>query len=85
MKTDITYSQYTEAVNVVEKLMDEVDETTPKSSPLLEKLIHASEIIEEYETFHYPLPKLSLFDYIRYYFEQFFTIKKLLSWAKKKL
>ncbi|NYJ28067.1 type II toxin-antitoxin system HigA family antitoxin [Allomuricauda sp. ARW1Y1] len=51
----ISHKQYVEANLRLEELLKEVDNNTPKDSPLSKELIEVSDIIEQYEEIHFPI------------------------------
>lgn len=54
MKT-ISRKQYLAATSRLEELIDLVDDTTPTNDPLAKEFLQISDIIEEYESIHYPV------------------------------
>lgn len=54
MKT-ISQKQYLAATHRLEELINIVDDNTPMDSPLAKEFLKVSDIIEEYETIHYPM------------------------------
>lgn len=61
----ITYEEYINANLVIENLINEVDDSTPKDSELMKKFLAASDIVETYEEIHSPVGLPSLTDVIR--------------------
>lgn len=55
MKNTISHRQYLKANMRLEELLNEVDDNTPKNSPLSKKLIEVSDAIEQYEEIHFPM------------------------------
>lgn len=47
--------QYLAATSRLEELINLVDDNTPLDSPLAKELLKVSDIIEEYESIHYPM------------------------------
>ena len=54
MKT-FSRKQYLAATSRLEELINLVDDNTPLDSPLAKELLKVSDIIEEYESIHYPM------------------------------
>jgi len=54
MKT-ISRKQYQAATSRLEELINLVDDNTPTNNPLTKELLKISDIIEEYESIHYPM------------------------------
>jgi HTH-type transcriptional regulator/antitoxin HigA len=54
MKT-ISRKQCQAAISRLEELINLVDDNTPTNNPLTKKLLKISDIIEEYESIHYPM------------------------------
>ena len=55
MKKTISYKQYLKANVRLEELINIVDDNTPLDSPLGKEFLKVSDIIEEYESIHYPM------------------------------
>lgn len=55
METVITKELYELALLKVEQLLPQVDETTLSNDPKMVELCHYSDIVEQYETEHYPI------------------------------
>ena len=47
--------QYLAATSRLEELINLVDDNTPLDSPLAKEFLKVSDIIEEYESIHYPM------------------------------
>jgi len=54
MKT-ISRKQYLAATRRLEELINLVDDNTPMDSPLGKEFLKVSDIVEEYESIHYPM------------------------------
>ncbi len=54
MKT-ISRKQYLAATRRLEELINLVDDNTPTDNPLTKEFLQISDIIEEYESIHYPM------------------------------
>ena len=54
MKT-ISRKQYLAATRRLEELINLVDDNTPTDNPLTKEFLRISDIIEEYESIHYPM------------------------------
>ena len=55
MNKTITHEQYLKANLRLEELLNVVDDNTPMDSPLGKEFLKVSDIIEEYESIHYPM------------------------------
>lgn len=55
MKKTITHEQYLKANLRLEELINIVDDNTPLDSPLAKEFLKVSDIIEKYESIHYPI------------------------------
>jgi len=62
--TKITEYQYREAESKIEDLLPFVNEDTPKNDPNFIELKRVSDIVEAYETEHYPIGSPTLRDVI---------------------
>lgn len=51
----ISNEEYINANLRLEELLNVVDDTTPMDSPLGKEFLKISDIIEEYESIHYPI------------------------------
>lgn len=51
----ISRKQYLAATHRLEKLINLVDDNTPTDNPSTKKFLKISDIIEEYESIHYPI------------------------------
>ncbi len=55
MNTKISAEEYTRANLRLEELINIVDDNTPLDSPLAKEFLKISDIVEEYESIHYPM------------------------------
>ncbi len=55
MKKTISHKQYLKANLRLEELITVVTDNTPLDSPLAKEFLKVSDIVEEYESIHYPI------------------------------
>lgn len=55
MKRTISHKQYLNANLRLEERINLVDDNTPTDGPLAKEFLEISDIIEEYESIHYPV------------------------------
>lgn len=55
MKKTISHRQYLRANLRLEELINIVNDNTPLDSPLAKEFLKVSDIVEEYESIHYPM------------------------------
>lgn len=55
METAITEKEYNKANLRLQELINIVDDNTPEDSPLAKEFLKITDIVEAYETIHYPL------------------------------
>lgn len=58
----ITKEEYEAALKRIDELLPRVTDGTPDSDPNLIELLKVSNIIEEYEDVHYPIPVIAQSD-----------------------
>lgn len=65
MKRIISHEDYVNASITIEKLVNKVDDSLGEKDPNMQKLIEASNIVEDYENEHFPIGLPSLMEVIR--------------------
>lgn len=60
-----TEEQYEMLLKKIDELMDAVDENTPANSPDVMELNILTDLVEEYESIHYPIETPSLVDVLK--------------------
>lgn len=58
----ITKEEYEAALKQIDELLSLVTDDTPDSDPNLIELLKVSNIVEEYEDEHYPIPEIEQSD-----------------------
>lgn len=58
----ITEKEYEAALKRIDELLPLVTDDTPDSDPNLIELLKVSNIVEEYEDVHYPIPEIQQSD-----------------------
>lgn len=58
----ITKEEYEAALKQIDELLPLVTDDTPDSDPNLIELLKVSNIVEEYEDVHYPIPEIQQSD-----------------------
>lgn len=58
----ITKEEYEAALKRIDELLPLVTDDTPDDDPNLIELLKVSDIVEEYEDEHYPMPKIQQSD-----------------------
>ncbi len=58
----ITEKEYEAALKQIDELLSLVTDDTPDSDPNLIELLKVSNIVEEYEDEHYPIPEIEQSD-----------------------
>lgn len=59
---EITEKEYEASLKRIDELLPLVTDDTPDSDPNLIELLKASNIVEEYEDVHYPIPEIQQSD-----------------------
>lgn len=59
---NITKEEYEAALKRIDELLPLVTDDTPDSDPNLIELLKVSDIVEEYEDIHYPIPDIQQSD-----------------------
>ena len=70
MEKFVTHKQYTNALLIVEELIDKVEDIDDKKNADLHKFLEASDVVEAYEELHYEIGVPSLIDVIRLRMEE---------------
>ena len=65
MEEIITHKEYVKATILLESLIDKVDDSTSEDDPVMKQFIEVSDVIEQYETIHFPIGLPSLLEVIR--------------------
>ncbi|MFW9875147.1 MAG: type II toxin-antitoxin system HigA family antitoxin [Candidatus Thorarchaeota archaeon] len=70
MENIITHEQYTNALLIIEELINKVEDIEDDNNPELQRFLDASDIVEQYEELHYEIGMPSLIDVIRLRMEE---------------
>ncbi len=55
LNSEVTHKQYIKANFRLEELINIVNDNTPLDSPLAKEFLKVSDIVEAYESIHYPM------------------------------